>query len=195
MKKTHWIITCILTLSICATMYYVTAQNTHKCESILSNKESTILELTERIGIISKQSTDLQKQLDNLTYQITTVQQEQRKQAKLSNKGSERLISLGEYTITGYCGCRECCGDYALNRPGGIVKGAAGVELIEGISVAAPLPLGTKIVINGHTYIVQDRISKKIVDKYGGKIIDIYKTDHEEAWNVGNGKTEVFVVK
>ena len=44
---------------------------------------------------------------------------------------------IGEYTITAYCPCYKCCGKYALNRPNGIVTGAAGIELKEGVSVAS----------------------------------------------------------
>ena len=38
-------------------------------------------------------------------------------------------VCLGEYRITAYCACEKCCGEWAKNRPGGIVVGAAGIEL------------------------------------------------------------------
>jgi 3D (Asp-Asp-Asp) domain-containing protein len=102
--------------------------------------------------------------------------------------------SLGDYTITAYCGCEICCGEYALNRPNNKVYGAAGIELTEGISVASPLPLGTKIIINGKEYINHDRTAEWIVNRYNGKIIDIYFEKHEDAESFGKQVYEVFLV-
>lgn len=92
---------------------------------------------------------------------------------------------LGEYTLTAYCGCEKCCGE--RNRPVDengdvIVKGAGGVELVEGVHCASPLPLGTVVEIEGFgAYEVQDRTAQFIVDRYDGKIIDIYFENHEDA--------------
>ena len=94
--------------------------------------------------------------------------------------------SLGEFRITAYCACEKCCGEWALNRPNGIVYGAAGVELEAGVSCASPLPFGTVLEIEGlGEYIVQDRIAQWVVDKYGENLIDIYFDDHEAAKEFG----------
>ena len=103
------------------------------------------------------------------------------------------LTSLGVYTITAYCSCEKCCGKWAKNRPGGKVYGASGVELIPGISVAAPLSFGAKVVIEGHEYTVHDRTAKWIVDKYDGRIIDVYFADHNAALKWGKKEIEVFM--
>ena len=55
------------------------------------------------------------------------------------------VTPIGSHTITAYCSCPICCGSWADNRPNGIVYGAHGVELEQGVSVAAPLPNGTVI--------------------------------------------------
>lgn len=103
---------------------------------------------------------------------------------------------LGEYRITAYCPCEICCGDWAKNRPNGIVVGAAGKELQEGVSVAASLPLGTKINIDGiGEYEVQDRIAKWVLEKYDNKVIDIYFESHEDAQNFGLQHKEVSIMK
>lgn len=107
---------------------------------------------------------------------------------------SIKQTSLGEYTITAYCGCEICCGEYALNRPNNKVYGAAGVELKEGVSVASPLPLGSKIIINGKEYINQDKTAEWVVNRYDGKIIDIYFEEHEAAEAFGKHVSEVFMV-
>lgn len=105
---------------------------------------------------------------------------------------------LGEFTITAYCSCEKCCGEYALNRPtdengNEIVKTASGAIAKPNYTIAADtsvLPFGTKVRINGHTYEVQDR---------GGAIknkrIDVYFADHESALKFGRQKKTVFLVK
>ena len=115
-----------------------------------------------------------------------------------SDRGGEReptLTSLGTYTLTAYCSCEKCCGKWARIRNGGKVTGAAGVELIPGISVASPLPLGTELMIDGHRYVVQDRTAGWIVDRYDGKIIDIYFDRHEAALEWGKQTIEVYAVR
>lgn len=95
------------------------------------------------------------------------------------------------YRVTAYCACVKCCGKWAIGRPidengNEIVKGAAGVRLVNGYHAASPLPFGTKVDLAGYGVVeVQDRTAKWIVDKYGENIIDIYINDHEKAWNFG----------
>lgn len=103
---------------------------------------------------------------------------------------------LGEWRITAYCACRECCGEWADNRPNGIVYGAAGIELQAGVSVASPLPLGTIVKVEGlGEYIVQDRTAKWVAEKYSGEVIDIYFSNHEEACEFGLQYRNVYIVK
>lgn len=97
---------------------------------------------------------------------------------------SPKLVSLGTYKITAYCGCAKCC-----DKTDGIT--ASGTHVTAGRTIAAPreIPFGTKIVINGHTYTVEDR---------GGAIkgnrIDIYFNSHEEALDYGIQYHEIFKV-
>ena len=99
------------------------------------------------------------------------------------------------YTITAYCSCEICCGEWATKRNGGPVVGAYGVELTPGYSVAAPLPYGTKLKIDGKTYEVQDTTASWIVDRYAGRIIDIYMGDsHEDALKWGKVEMEVEII-
>ena len=101
-----------------------------------------------------------------------------------------------EYTLTAYCGCEICCGEYAKNRPNGIVSGSAGVELVENYSVASPLPNGTKLLIDGFgEYVVHDKTAKWVADKYDDKIIDIYFKDHEDAKRFGKIIRKVSIIK
>ena len=91
---------------------------------------------------------------------------------------------LGEYKITYYCACMKCCG-----KTNGIT--ASGKKVEAGVTVAAPkeFPFGTKLLINGHIYTVQDR---------GGAIknkrIDIYCETHEEALKNGVDYYDVYEI-
>lgn len=96
------------------------------------------------------------------------------------------------YTITAYCSCEICCGEWATKRNGGPVVGAYGVELTPWYSVAAPLPYGTKLKIDGKTFEVQDTTASWTVDRYAGRIIDIYVGDnHKDAKAFGKHELEV----
>lgn len=87
---------------------------------------------------------------------------------------------LGAYTITAYCGCEVCCGEWSSDP----VIGSGNVELVEGVHCASSLPLGTIVEVEGlGSYEVQDRPAKWVLEKYGDKVIDIYFEEHEDAMN------------
>ena len=67
--------------------------------------------------------------------------------------------SMGEFKVTAYCSCEKCCGEWAMNRPDGIVYGSSGEELIPGYSIAVDpkvIPYGTEVIIGGNRYIAHD---------------------------------------
>ena len=102
-------------------------------------------------------------------------------------------VLLGSFRITAYCSCEKCCGEWAKNRPNGIVYGAAGVELKADVSCASPLPLGTVVEVAGlGEYIVQDRPAQWVIDKYGENQIDIYFDSHEAASAFGLKQLNVY---
>lgn len=85
-------------------------------------------------------------------------------------------------TLTAYCPCIQCCGCYALDRPGGIVYTASGAVAKAGQTIAVDpdvIPLGAWVEINGQLYHAED------TGNFGGKHIDVYFDRHEEAWDFG----------
>ncbi len=90
----------------------------------------------------------------------------------------------GVYKVTAYCACMQCCG-----KTNGIT--ASGTHATANRTIAAPktFAFGTKVVINGVTYTVEDR---------GGAIqgnrIDIYMDTHSEALQWGVRYLEVDVL-
>lgn len=94
----------------------------------------------------------------------------------------ENKTFYGTCTITHYCNCSACCGQWA----GGAT--ASGVMPQAGVTVASgDLPFGTVIEINGHQYTVQDR-------GVSGMWIDIYCDSHEEALQRGMYTADVYMV-
>ena len=103
----------------------------------------------------------------------------------------KEVIYLGEFKLTAYCSCEKCCGNWAFDRPDGVVYGASGNELKSGYSIAVDpsvIPYGTEVVINGVTCRADD---------CGGAIkgnqIDVYFNDHKEALEFGVQYANVFM--
>lgn len=88
--------------------------------------------------------------------------------------------------VTAYCACHICCG----SKASGIT--ASGLKPVEGITVAASrsLPFGTRIIIDGHTYKVQDRLAKRYDNR-----IDIYMVSHRSALSFGKQIKQVTIIK
>jgi 3D (Asp-Asp-Asp) domain-containing protein len=106
------------------------------------------------------------------------------------------MVSLGTFEFTAYGPCEKCCGKYGRNRPidedGNLLVYTASGELAkEGVTIAADtdiLPFGSKVIVDSHEYIVQDR---------GGVIkgnkIDVYFENHQDALEFGVQYKEVFI--
>ena len=129
----------------------------------------------ERIELSSK----VIKEPVNKIVQIQTVT------ARSASRGGVTTASSGRYKVTAYCSCARCCG-----KTNGIT--ASGRRATANHTVAAPstFAFGTQMVINGKTYVVEDR---------GGAIqgnrIDIYMNSHSEALAWGVRYLDVEVIK
>lgn len=109
--------------------------------------------------------------------------------SKPSTDKEESLIDtsqgtyLGRFKLTAYCTCSICCGKWA---GGGTASGAAPTP---GRTIAmAGVPFGTKLSINGHIYVVEDRGTA-----YGH--VDILMASHEEALQFGLKYADVYQVE
>ena len=88
---------------------------------------------------------------------------------------------LGNFKLTAYCACSKCCG-----KSDGIT--ASGTKATQGRTVAmGGVPLGTKISINGKTYVVEDRGTV-----YGH--VDIFFNSHSAALQFGKKYADVYLV-
>lgn len=91
---------------------------------------------------------------------------------------------LGDWTITFYCNCSECSGQWA----GGLT--ASGTEPTEGRTVACgSLDFGTEIYIEGlGDYVVEDRGVE-------GNWIDVYLDSHEACNQMGMMSRTVYLTE
>ena len=100
---------------------------------------------------------------------------------------------LGEFAIVAYCPCEACCGEWALNRPDGIVYTASGEEAKAGVTVAVDpdvIPLGSKVYIEElGWYVAQD------TGNFSGKVIDVYMKDHTAACEFGRRDAVVGIME
>lgn len=98
-----------------------------------------------------------------------------------------------EATATAYCSCEICCGEWALNRPDGIVYTASGAEAVQGVTIAADwsiYPPGTVLFVEG--------LGEMIVQDRGGAIqgqkIDVYFESHADARQFGRQNVRFYIV-
>ena len=88
----------------------------------------------------------------------------------------------GNCRITFYCPCSRCCGAWA----GGAT--ASGVMPTAGHTVATgSLPFGTRLIIGGQEYVVEDR-------GVGDFQVDIFVNSHDEALARGLYYEDVYII-
>ena len=125
--------------------------------------EEIIKEPVERI---------VQVQSNVITSRASTTS---RAEAVANSGNSSSTVKI--YKVTAYCSCSKCCGSHANGYT------ASGTKATAGRTIAAPsnFAFGTKLIINGKEYVVEDR---------GGAIkgnrIDMYVDSHAQAlaWGV-----------
>ena len=139
----------------------------------------------EPIVIESNDSIKITKKKSKSSKSKKKKQKKSKKTAKNKRKKKKsKYIKVGTFKVTGYCSCARCCG-----KSTGIT--ASGTVATAGRTIAADtsqFSFGSKVVINGHTYTVEDR---------GGAIrgnrIDIFFSSHSKALDWGVRYCDVYV--
>lgn len=96
--------------------------------------------------------------------------------------------SLGQVVTSGYCNCRICCGQWS----GGPTASGAYPTASHTIAVDAAnpfVPMGTKVVMNGVEYVVEDTGN---FAQYGVQF-DVYYGDHGSASAHGHQTWEAYI--
>lgn len=157
------------------------------------NKEETTAHAPE-IEYVAEVETETEYEIETevFTEEYIVIQTQQ------ETEPQTELISLGIFTVTAYCSCEKCCGEWANKRPldengNPIVYGASGEQLIADYSIAVDLdliPYGETIYINDMPYVAHDKGSA-----IQGKKIDIYMSSHQKALEWGRQTMEVFKIQ
>ena len=155
--------------------------------------ETTVVQPTTKSKLVKASPSPTKSTKSKVTKvtksKLETKATKKTKQTKKVTKTTKTTKTTKQtFRVTAYCACTKCCGKWASKRPldkngKPIVYGASGKKLISNYSCASPLPFGTKIKLDGiGTVEVQDRTANWVVNKYGKNIIDIYMTNHNEAY-------------
>lgn len=86
---------------------------------------------------------------------------------------------LGNFMLTGYCNCAQCCGTAGNATASGVMPSSGHTVAMAGV------PFGTQLLINGTVYTVED-----LGTPYGH--VDIYFDSHETALNFGTQYADVY---
>lgn len=89
----------------------------------------------------------------------------------------------GNARITYYCPLSCCCGAFASGNTASGTRATAGRTVASG-----DLPFGTRLMINGHEYVVEDR-------GVGAQQIDIFVDTHAEALQRGLHYSDVWIIE
>ena len=162
-------------------------ENSKLSANFLNTQETKLfLNTQETEKIIISPNTGVSKQTATKAQAKKAKKAKKLKAKKKVTKKKTKLRSLGTFKITGYCPCSSCCG-----KSNGVT--ASGKRATAGRTIAADtskLPMGTKVVINGHTYTVEDE---------GGGVrgnhIDMFFSSHSAALQWGVRYVEVFVAR
>ena len=96
-----------------------------------------------------------------------------------SDSSSGQGTYLGNFMLTAYCNCAQCCGTAGNATASGTMPSAGRTVAMSGV------PFGTQLLINGNVYTVED-----LGTPYGH--VDIYCGSHEEALSFGLQYADVY---
>ena len=99
----------------------------------------------------------------------------------------EALYTL-EVEVTHYCACAKCCGSNAQGLTASGKQAAVGM-----VAMSSHYPFGTRIMINGTMYTVEDRGGSGIENNIHR--VDIYVPDHQQALRMGRYTTTATIYR
>lgn len=167
------------------TMYSTVGLNIREQPSLSSNIIKTVI-INTKLQTVDNSEEDgwIKIKIDNnyyyvyskyLSKQKTVIQTTSRSMNQVRKIKSDNGDFVGYFTLTYYCSCSKCCG-----KTNGITAWGTKATAGKTIATSSKFAFGTKLIINGHEYIVEDR---------GGAIqgnkIDIFVNSHSEALQLG----------
>jgi len=151
---------------------------TDKKNKVIQSGEDGIKEITYKVKYQNDEEIEKIKLSEQVIKEpVDKIVQIQRNNS--TSRSGSTITGTGEtriFKVTAYCPCSKCCG-----KQTGIT--ASGTRATAGRTIAASsqFSFGTKLLINGNVYTVEDRGGAIKGDK-----IDIYMNTHDEAlrWGV-----------
>jgi 3D (Asp-Asp-Asp) domain-containing protein len=134
---------------------------------------TTTIDRNREIQEELKDAIIIPEELEEISFKSTTEEPE--------------LTSLGSFTVTAYCCCKDCCGKNPTHPAYGITK--TGTKATEGRTIAVDpsvIPLGSTVYLNDIPYTAEDTGSA-----IKGNKIDLFINDHQRAKEFGIQKMEV----
>lgn len=158
-------------------------ENSESCENVEKTaiKEDSVLEDIEEVNEVPHPDIEIKNEPEIIEEAQEEPEPEIVEEMQNPEQPQEVKTLYGACTITHYCNCSQCCGQWA----GGPT--ASGTIPEAGVTVAADLPFGTEIEINGERYTVQDR-------GVSGMWIDVYCSSHDEALARGMYTADVYII-
>ena len=149
---------------------------------VIKQGKNGLKEVTYKIKYQNEQEIERTVISENIIKEpIDKIVQVQKKVTSRSSTSSRTTsgVTSGNalYKVTAYCACTKCCGKYASGYTASGTKATAGRT----VAASGKFAFGTKLSINGKTYVVEDR---------GGAIqgnkIDVYMDSHAQAlaWGI-----------
>lgn len=206
-KSILFLLSCIFGLIFCfivVSLNYKEEDESAKKERVVEAEDIGIEEVEEEKEVEEKKETTNSTSNENNTKSISEPKKEESKEKseakeKVEEESKEvdeepkeekeesNLVSLGKFKLTAYCSCSKCCGKWAGSPMASGVMPKANHTIAVDTSV---IPFGTKVMINGKTYVAEDTGSA-----IKGNKIDVFFDSHSKALNFGVRYAEVFVVK
>lgn len=134
-----------------------------------NNEEIEKIKISEQVV---KDPVDKIVQVQKVVTSRSTAPRNTNAQTTSSTGGTTKI-----FKVTAYCACSKCCGGRASGYTSSGTKATAGRT----VAASSQFSFGTKLLINGKEYTVEDRGGAVKGDK-----IDIYMNSHSEAlaWGV-----------
>ena len=179
------IILILFLITIGTSIYFNKKYNEQKTTNELLN--TTLVEQAVAIDNLNTEKAELIAKISELEKKVDTNQTQHSTRSKtVTSPQTNNASNLGQFKITAYCNCSQCCGKWS----GGPT--ASGTIPTAGRTIAVDpnvIPLGSKVTIDGHTYIAEDTGSA-----IKGNKIDMFFSSHQEALNWGVKYKDVNIV-
>lgn len=143
------------------------------------NTESYSESTSSDVTVEEEYTEETEEDYEEESYEAESYESTEDYEENSDNSGAGEGTYLGNFTLTAYCNCAQCCGTAGNLTASGTVPTAGRTIAMAGV------PFGTQLLINGNVYTVED-----LGTPYGH--VDIYFNSHSEALSFGLQSADVY---